>query len=144
MTDSTLTYIFAHIQQQHCSLISAQEPQNFCARTLIVCMTSCVSFCARRATQLGIGKMATSTTSVQDCEDYIEQHGIQAILKECIAKICQERPAQPYKWLTAYFDRLDKVRRSRGAPCGRLCLFHVLYASGWLTTGSCVLAMNCF
>ena len=59
--------------------------------------------------------MATSTppASVEDCEDYIEKHGIQGMLKECIAKICQEQPANPYKWLSAHFSALDiktKVR----------------------------------
>ena len=48
-------------------------------------------------------------TTVQECEDYIEQQGIQAILKECIAKICQDRPAKPYKWLKDYFTQLEKV-----------------------------------
>lgn len=56
--------------------------------------------------------MATSSAqsgsaSVEDCEDYIEKHGIQGILKECIAKICQEQPANPYKWLSTYFSALD-------------------------------------
>lgn len=50
-----------------------------------------------------------SQASVQECEAYIEQHGIQAILKECIAKICQERPAKPYKWLREYFVSLANV-----------------------------------
>lgn len=64
-----------------------------------------------RGINLG-GKMATSTAqsgsaSVEDCEDYIEKHGIQGILKECIAKICQEQPANPYKWLSTYFSALD-------------------------------------
>lgn len=49
-----------------------------------------------------------SQASVQECEAYIEQHGIQAILKECIARICQDRPAKPYKWLREYFEKLDK------------------------------------
>lgn len=107
-------------------------------------MTSYVLLLRPARHTTGNKKMATSTTSVQDCEDYIEQHGIQAILKECIAKICQERPAQPYKWLTAYFDRLDKVRRSQRRACGSVCLFHLLYTSGWLKTEPYVLAMNCF
>ena len=54
-------------------------------------------------------KMA-SQASVQECESYIELRGIQGILKECIAKICQERPAKPYKWLREYFEQLEKVR----------------------------------
>lgn len=48
--------------------------------------------------------------SVQECEDYIQQHGIQALLKDCIVKICQERPANPYKWLSAHFDKLERVK----------------------------------
>ena len=67
-----------------------------------------------------INKMATSTpqtgsASVEECEDYIEKHGIQCLLKECIAKICQEQPSNPYKWLSAYFSGLDvkKVRDTR-------------------------------
>ena len=50
-----------------------------------------------------------SQASVQECEDYIEQHGIQGILKECIAKICQERPGKPYAWFRDYFEKLEKV-----------------------------------
>lgn len=50
-----------------------------------------------------------SQFGVQECEDYVEQHGIQSILKECIAKICQERPDKPYRWLKEYFEKLDKV-----------------------------------
>jgi len=65
-------------------------------------------------------KMATTT--MQDCEDYVEQKGIQAILKECIAKICQERPDNPYKWFREYFEKLERVGRRGGmgeCACGR-------------------------
>ena len=53
--------------------------------------------------------MATQSgsASVEECEEYIEKHGIQGMLKECIAKICQEQPPNPYKWLAAYFSALD-------------------------------------
>lgn len=68
--------------------------------------------------------MATQqgTASVEECEEYIEKHAIQGLLKECIAKICQEQPANPYKWLSAYFASLDVkkvsvfVRDRSGAP----------------------------
>lgn len=52
--------------------------------------------------------MAGSGASVQDYEEYIAQHGIQLILKECIVKICKDRPGNPYKWLREYFDKLDR------------------------------------
>ena len=48
-------------------------------------------------------------STVQECEDYVEKHGIQAILKDCIAKLCQERPANPYKFLREYFEKQEKV-----------------------------------
>lgn len=46
--------------------------------------------------------------SVQECEEYIEQHGIHGILKEAIAKLCQDRPQNPMKYLRDYFDSLNK------------------------------------
>lgn len=47
--------------------------------------------------------------SVQDVEDFVEQHDIQAIIKECIAKICYDRPANVYKWFRDYFEKLERV-----------------------------------
>ena len=60
--------------------------------------------------RINSGKKMAGTSTVQDCEDYIEQNGIQAILKECIAKICQDRPDKPFKWLREYFEKLEKVQ----------------------------------
>ena len=54
--------------------------------------------------------------TVQECEDYVEKHGIQTILKECIAKLCQERPDNPYKYLREYFEKLEKVCQSPHTP----------------------------
>ena len=68
--------------------------------------------------------MATQSgsASVEECEEYIEKHGIQGLLKECIAKICQEQPPNPYKWLAAYFTALDtkKVATPR-SPTPDVC-----------------------
>ncbi len=55
-----------------------------------------------------------SPATVQDCEEFIEKEGIQAILKECIAKICYERPQNVYKWLRDYFEKLEKVSQPAG------------------------------
>ena len=54
-------------------------------------------------------KMAAPSPTAEDCEDYIEKHGIQTLLKDCIAAICQERPDNPQKWLADYFTKLEKV-----------------------------------
>lgn len=49
--------------------------------------------------------------SALEYEEYIEKHGIQGILKEAVAKLCQERPPNPYRFLRDYFDALDKVQK---------------------------------
>lgn len=59
---------------------------------------------------------ASHARSVQECEEFIQQHGIQAILKECIVRICQDRPGNPYKWLREYFDKLERVRSVLSVP----------------------------
>lgn len=64
--------------------------------------------------------------SVGDCEDYIQKHGIQDILKNCISKICQERPAQPYMWFKEHFDKLDRVRASEERSEMTKCLSSIL------------------
>ena len=74
-----------------------------------------------------IGKMATSA-SVEECEEYIEKHGIQGLLKECIAKICQEQPGNPYKWLSAYFSALD-VKKVCQALSVYVCVGVVYYTT---------------
>ena len=72
-----------------------------------------------------LGKMATTT--MQDCEDYVEQKGIQGILKECIAKICQERPDNPYKWFREYFEKLEKVGGREGMEeCECVCVWFTM------------------
>lgn len=47
--------------------------------------------------------------TVQECEEYIVVHGIQAVLKDAIAKLCQDRPPNPMRYLRDYFDNLSKL-----------------------------------
>ena len=37
--------------------------------------------------------------AMRQCEDYVERHNIQSILKECIFQLCISKPADPYKFL---------------------------------------------
>jgi len=45
--------------------------------------------------------------SVAECSDYLTQHGIQAAMKECVEKLCRERPANPFRFMKEYFARLE-------------------------------------
>ena len=76
--------------------------------------------------------MATDekAVNVAECEEYVEQNGIQALLKDCISHLCQEKPANHYRWLRDYFEKLDKehsipdpapvVMRRRNAVSGNV------------------------
>lgn len=58
--------------------------------------------------------------SLRECENYIQSHGIQRVLKDCIVQLCVSRPENPIQFLRQYFQKLEKVSE----PCG-LCLFLV-------------------
>lgn len=55
--------------------------------------------------------------TVQECEDYVQKHQIQPLLKAAIEVLCKERPENPIKFLKEYFERLDKEKVSDGVYC---------------------------
>ena len=50
--------------------------------------------------------MATNV-SVTECSEYLTQHGIQAAMKECLEKLCRERPSNPFRFMKEFFARLE-------------------------------------
>ncbi|XP_028395524.1 cAMP-dependent protein kinase type I-beta regulatory subunit-like [Dendronephthya gigantea] len=46
--------------------------------------------------------------AVRQCEEYVDSHSIQPILKECIFQLCMSKPSNPYKFLREYFEKLEK------------------------------------
>ena len=67
--------------------------------------------------------------SLRECEDYVQRHNVQQILKDCIVQLCVARPANPITFLKEYFQKLEKVSRCfvylvnpitfRGRMCSR-------------------------
>lgn len=53
--------------------------------------------------------------TVEECEDYVQEHQIQPLLKTAIEALCKDRPKNPIKFLKNYFDRLDREKVS-GLP----------------------------
>lgn len=88
--------------------------------------------------------MASSSTSseeeqsLRECEQYVQKHNIQQLLKECIIQLCTARPDRPMTFLRDYFERLEKV----GADtCGiQGSLWHLCYENPfyplWLKDGA--------
>ncbi|KPP71345.1 cAMP-dependent protein kinase type I-alpha regulatory subunit-like [Scleropages formosus] len=46
--------------------------------------------------------------SLRECEQYVQRHGIQQLLKDCIVQLCTARPERPVAFLREYFQRLEK------------------------------------
>ena len=48
--------------------------------------------------------------SLRECEEYVQRHNVQQILKDCIVQLCVARPDNPITFLREYFQKLEKVR----------------------------------
>lgn len=47
--------------------------------------------------------------SLRECENYIQSHNIQRVLKDCIVQLCVARPDNPVSFLRQYFQKLERV-----------------------------------
>lgn len=68
-----------------------------------------------RSTGVTAVVMASGSTSseeersLRECEQYVQKHNIQQLLKDCIVQLCTSRPDRPMAFLREYFERLEKV-----------------------------------
>nr|XP_051691192.1 cAMP-dependent protein kinase type I-beta regulatory subunit isoform X1 [Oryctolagus cuniculus]XP_051691193.1 cAMP-dependent protein kinase type I-beta regulatory subunit isoform X1 [Oryctolagus cuniculus] len=46
--------------------------------------------------------------SLRGCELYVQQHGIQQALKDCVVHLCVAKPERPMRFLREHFERLEK------------------------------------
>ncbi|XP_036864844.1 cAMP-dependent protein kinase type I-beta regulatory subunit isoform X2 [Manis javanica] len=46
--------------------------------------------------------------SLKGCELYVQKHGIQQVLKDCIVHLCVSKPDRPLRFLRDHFDKLEK------------------------------------
>lgn len=51
--------------------------------------------------------------SLRECENYIQSHNIQRVLKDCIVQLCVARPENPISFLRQYFQKLERVSQFR-------------------------------
>ncbi|VVC86733.1 unnamed protein product, partial [Leptidea sinapis] len=45
---------------------------------------------------------------LQQCENYIQSHNVQLILKDCIVQLCLNKPENPVTFLRQYFQKLER------------------------------------
>lgn len=59
---------------------------------------------------MALGSMSSEEErSLRECEQYVQKHNIQQLLKDCIIQLCMARPDRPMAFLRDYFERLEKV-----------------------------------
>merc|ERR1711879_778685 len=50
-----------------------------------------------------------TTKYMTECADYVRQHNIQQLLKDCIYKLCVEKPDDPVEFIHKHFEQLRQV-----------------------------------
>jgi len=60
---------------------------------------------------------------LRKAEEYVKEHDVQRIVKDCIVQLCIHRPDNPYSFLRQHFASLEKV-------CSDVQLFHVVVYIG--------------
>ena len=51
----------------------------------------------------------TDAESLRQCERYVEEHNLQAVLKESIVQLCISKPENPFSFLRDHFESLSMV-----------------------------------
>ncbi|KAF6281216.1 protein kinase cAMP-dependent type I regulatory subunit beta [Rhinolophus ferrumequinum] len=46
--------------------------------------------------------------SLKGCELYVQKHGVQQVLKDCIVRLCIAKPERPMRFLREHFEKLEK------------------------------------
>lgn len=55
--------------------------------------------------------------SLKECENYVQKHKIQQMLKDCIVQLCINKPDNPIKFLREHFEKLEAVSLLITIPC---------------------------
>lgn len=63
----------------------------------------------------------TDAEMIKECEEYVEKHNIQVLLKDAIVQLCISKPDNPHKFLREHFEKLERVS-----------LIQITMASVWL------------
>lgn len=58
---------------------------------------------------------ANDEANLRECENYVQEHEIQKVLKECIVQLCLHKPSRPMKFLMEHFERLEKEEDKKEA-----------------------------
>merc|ERR1711881_810278 len=63
---------------------------------------------SQQATSSSLPRSLEEERSLRECEDYVQRHNVQQILKDCIVQLCVSRPDNPISFLREYFQKLEQ------------------------------------
>ena len=69
--------------------------------------------------------------SLRECEDYVQRHNVQQILKDCIVQLCVARPQNPIIFLKEYFQKLEQVSLLETFIFKRNIVIIIIRGGGW-------------
>lgn len=53
---------------------------------------------------------------LRGCELYVQKHGVQQVLKDCVVHLCVAKPERPMRFLREHFEKLEQVSASAWLP----------------------------
>ena len=75
-------------------------------------MATAAAMSSQQATSSSLPRSLEEERSLRECEDYVQRHNVQQILKDCIVQLCVARPDNPISFLREYFQKLERVSQS--------------------------------
>ncbi|KAI5716169.1 hypothetical protein M8J76_002105 [Diaphorina citri] len=75
-------------------------------------MTSHIAKLLKTGSQHAFLNMASNLEeeqSLRECEEYVQQHNVQQMLKDCIVQLCVTKPDNPISFLREYFQKLERT-----------------------------------
>lgn len=79
--------------------------------------------------------------SLRECEEYVQRHNIQQVLKDCIVQLCVGRPENPISFLREYFQKLERVRIE---SCSAKITSDSSFFTGFITTNKLLMLFTSF
>lgn len=55
---------------------------------------------------------------LRSCELYVQRHGVQQVLRDCVVHLCVARPDRPMRFLREHFEAREKVSGSASSGPG--------------------------
>ena len=60
----------------------------------------------------------TDAEMIKECEDYVEKHNVQVLLKDAIVQLCISKPDNPHKFLREHFEKLENAEKENVGTVG--------------------------